>query len=135
MHTYKKKFKHYFYLLFTEQGSLLLYPPSIPGRGPHHDCYSPSARNAQKCGSPVGLCEFLPDLDYVGRIANKTLYYSCARGLLGLQNAGSGLWLNDLQNHWLASHCSPSTHPCGWYSITPHSPKSGRRVFGHLVSY
>jgi hypothetical protein len=105
--THNKRIQtHYSYLLFTEQDTLLLYPPSIPGRGPHHDSYSPSATNAQQCESPVGLYKFLPNLAYVRGIANEILYYSCACGLSGRRNAGSGLQLNHLQNHRLTSHAS-----------------------------
>ena len=62
MHTYQKKFKHYFYLPFTEQGTLLLYPSSVPGKGPHHDYYSPSARNVRvqlvfANSSQLSLCQ------------------------------------------------------------------------------
>ena len=95
----KTKFKYYFYLPLTEQGKLLLYPPSIPVRGPHHDCYSPSATNAQKCESPVGLCEFLPDLAYVGGIINETTLCICLLGLCG----------SNLQFSLCLHTCVPST--------------------------
>ena len=38
--------------------------------GPHHDSHSPGAMNTPKCENPLGFAEFLPDLAYVGEIAN-----------------------------------------------------------------
>ena len=109
---------------FTEQDTLFLCPLFILEMVQHHDSQSPGAINTPKCENPFGFAEFLPNLAYVWEIANEILY---CYGLLGKQNAGSGLWLNGLQNHQLTSHCSPSMHPWGWYCLTPRAWKSGLR--------
>jgi len=74
--------------------------------GPHYDSHSPGAINTPKCENPLGFAELLPDLAYVGEIANGIQYCWCARGLSGPRNARSGLLLNGLQNRRLTSHCS-----------------------------
>ena len=43
---------------------------SIPEKGLHHGSHSPGATNTPKCENPFGFGEFLPDLAYVGEIAN-----------------------------------------------------------------
>ena len=63
--------------------------------GPHQDSHSPGAINTPKCENPHGFAELLPDLAYVGAIANG-IYCWCARGLSGPRNARSGLLLNGL---------------------------------------
>jgi hypothetical protein len=61
--------------------------------------HSPVSINTPKCENPFGFGEFPLALTYVREIANEILYCMCARGLSGWRNAGSGLWLNGLQNH------------------------------------
>ena len=95
----------------------------------HHDSHSPGATNTLKCKSPFGFGEILPDLSYIVEIAKKRLLCLCARRLLGRQNAGSGLQLNDLQTHRLTNHFSSSMHSCAWYPLTPCALKLGHRGF------
>ena len=63
--------------------------------------------------------KFLPDLAYVGEIANKTWCCLSARGLSGRWNAGSGLQLNDLLTNHESIHSD--TFTLGAWSKTIYS--------------
>ena len=91
------------HLPFTEQDTLFWYLLSVPEKGLLHDSHSPGATNTQKCESPFGFDEFLPNLAYVGEIANETLCCSCSHGLSSRQNAASVLQLNDIHCYDLFS--------------------------------
>ena len=68
--------------------------------GSHHDSHSPGAINTPTYENPLGFSELLPNLAYIGEIANGIQYCWCARVLSGPQNARSGLLLNGLQNYF-----------------------------------